>query len=97
MTNKPTYAIYATWNGIRADFTIIEDMSIPQAREFYEYHKMFNGRSAVVFVFFNDYDLRDSTLKEVATRFMKGEYIRHDIDLNNSTRKETKGLDKTTP
>jgi len=94
---KPTYALFATWDGLRANFTIIEDMGIPQAREFYDYHKMFNGSSAVVFVFFSDYDLRDSDLKEVATRFMKGEYIRHDVDLKNLTWKETKGLDKTTP
>lgn len=97
MIAKPSYAIFVWQNEGVVTFSVIEDMTIGFAKKFYDYHKMFSGRSAVVFTFFRDYDLRNSDLLQAATRFMKGDYIRYDVDMYNLIVKVSKGLDKTTP
>lgn len=94
---KPTYAIHVWWSGSETLFSVIENMTINQAKEFYDYHKLFNGKTAVVFVFFSDYDLRDEDLLQAATRFMKGDYIRYDIDLYWGNVTKSKGVDRTNP
>lgn len=97
LITKPTYAIHVWWSWDRTQFSVIENMGVHQAKMFYEYHKMIPGKSATVFVFFNDYDLRYSDLIAAATRFMRGDYVRIDVDLYNLSFKETKGADRTNP
>lgn len=97
LPTKPTYAIWVWWNGERTMFSVIEDMTIGYAKTFYEYHKAFFGKSATVFVFFNDYDLRNEDLLEAANRFMHGDYIRFDVDLYNLLVASSKGIDLTAP
>lgn len=97
MTAKPTFLLFVWFADQKLHFSLIEDMGYPQAKQFYEYHKMFNGRAACVFTFFSDYDIRDEQLKQVATSFMKGEYIRYDIDLYNLTLKTSQGVNRTNP
>lgn len=78
-------------------FSVIEDQGILALKHWYEYHEVINGKAAVVFVFFNDYDIRREECISAATRFMKGDYIRIDVDLHNLKSVETKGVDLTHP
>lgn len=96
MIAKPTYALHLWCNGEML-FSVIEDKGIPELKNWYEYHQMINGTTAVVFVFFSDYDITRKECIAAATRFMRGNYVRVDVDLNNLTVTKTKGLDKTTP
>lgn len=98
MIAKPTYAIHLWNNGTGTMmFSIIEDQGIQYLKRWYEYHQMINGKAAVVFVFFNDYDIRREECISAATRFMRGDYNRIDVDLYNLKIVETKGVDLTHP
>lgn len=94
---KPTYAIWAWGNEERVMFSVIEDMTIGYCKQFYDYHKVFFGKHATVFVFYSVSELTVGQLLDAATRFMHGNYIRYDIDLYNLCVKISEGLDKTTP
>ncbi len=97
--SKPTYLIEAWWsiNEKSIYFAIIEDRSFSECREWFEYHKLVNGKAATVFVFFSDYNITDQQVIDTATKFMKGEYIRVDIDLNKCIATYSEGVDKTDP
>lgn len=97
IANKPTHLLFTWQNDNEVLFSLLENMGIGEARSIYDYHKMFNGKSAVVFVFFDDFDIREYQLLEVATRFMKGEYIRYDVDLRNLTTIKTLGVNRVNP
>lgn len=97
MISKPTYLLYVWHNYDNTCFSIIEDMGLPEARKFYDYHIMFNGQAAVVFVFYNDVDIREYELLDVATQYMKGEYIRIDVDMDTLKTTSSKGVDLTNP
>jgi hypothetical protein len=95
---KPTYLL-EVWmmRGGEVTFSPITDRTIGECRDWFEYHKMFNGKTATVFCFFSDYDLRDEQLLEAATRFMKGNYKLISWDLNTSERTISDGVDLTNP
>lgn len=95
---KPTYGLWA-WmvEGGKVYFSIIENKGIQECLKFYEYHEIFMGKSATVYVFFNDYDLRRSDCKTVATRYMRGDYVRIDCNIKTGETITTKGFDKTNP
>lgn len=98
MIAKPTYAIHLWVNSTDVPiFSIIENEGIPTLRHRYRYHEMINGRLAVVFVFYDYWEITRSHCISAATRFMKGDYIRIDVDLHNLKSVETKGVDLTHP
>ena len=98
MTIKPTYAIHLWNNGSREMmFSVIENNSIPFLKRFYEYHEMINGKLAVVFVFFNDYDIRREDCIKASTRFMRGDYVRFDVNLETGEVTKKRGVDLTNP
>jgi hypothetical protein len=94
---KPTYAIWAWGDEKQVMFSVIEDMTIGYCKQFYDYHKVFFGKHATVFVFYSDYELTVDQLLAAAERFMHGNYIRYDIDLYNMIVKISEGVDKTNP
>jgi len=77
--------------------SMLDNMSFSQAKEFFEYKEMISGKAATVFIFFNDYDIRREECIIMATKFMKGEYARIDLNMYTLERTETLGVDRTNP
>lgn len=96
---KPTYLleVWLVGDTDNLNFSQIEQMGFSEAKEYFDYHKLVNGKSATVWVFFSDYEISNSQIVNAATKFMKGEYTRIDVDLKHLTTTETKGVDKTNP
>ena len=94
---KPNYLLFIHWQDQRAWFTVISDMYIQQAKKFYEYHLLISGKSGNVWCFFDDYDLKDEDLINIATKFMKGQYKEINVDLKTFDVTEKEGVDLTHP
>lgn len=96
--NRQTYQLFL-WNAGNGEmiFSQIENKGVQESKKWYDYHELISGKTAVVFVFFEDYDIRREDCVKVATRFMTGDYVRIDIDLNKCTSTETKGINRTNP
>lgn len=92
---KPVYRLYV-WrlNDGSLAFDEIVDKNHNQCRKWYEYFYQVVGKTAVVYCFFNDYEILNPELIRVATIFMKGEYLIHKIDLNNLGETIEKGVSK---
>lgn len=73
-------------------FSWIQNRSIQELRYCYEYRKVFHGKTATVFCFFNDHDLRDEELLKAAKSFMHGTYWLHEVDLGKGEVTTTKGV-----
>jgi len=77
--------------------SLLVDMGFSQAKEFYEYKEMVAGNIATVFMFFNDYDISRGECITMATKFMKGEYKRIEINMYTLEIVETNGDNKVNP
>lgn len=74
---------------------VSETKGFPELKEWFDYHYTVHGSTATVYLFFSDYDIRDGELKELAIKYMKGEYTNYEIDLKHNTVKVSQGIDKT--
>jgi hypothetical protein len=79
------------------NFSQVETRTYGECREWFDYHLTLNGNAATVYVFYSDHDITKSEIIETATKFMKGDYMRIDIDLNKCIATKSKGVDKTNP
>lgn len=62
-----------------------------QAKKWFEYHYLYPGKTATVYVFFNDYDILNVECLKIASDYMKGNFIVTVIDLCQLTKKTDKG------
>lgn len=62
-----------------------------QGKKWFEYHYLYPGKTATVYVFFNDYDIRNVDCLKIASDFMKGNFEVTTIDLCRLTRKTEHG------
>ena len=66
-------------------------------KKFYDYHKLIQGKTAQVWCFFADSDIRYSELKHMATCFMKGDYHLIEVSLYDGKVTRTKGFNRINP
>jgi len=98
MATRQTYLLHV-WNNGQGEYlmALIDDRSYGQCKLYFDYHKMIVGKTATVHVFFGDYDIRDNELIAMATKFMKGEYTKIDVNMYSFEVTESNGVDRTHP
>lgn len=62
-----------------------------QGKKWFEYHYLYPGKTAIVYVFTNDYDIMNVECLLIAKNFMRGDFVVTTIDLCRLTRKVEKG------
>ncbi len=94
---KPSYYL-EVWRDIEGKLIgsdVSKTKGFPELKEWFDYHHTIHGRTATVYLFFSDYDIRNEELKQFAIKYMKGEYTTFEIDLQKDTINQIKGIDKT--
>jgi hypothetical protein len=96
MTVKPVYLLHI-WTDGNNELTMsqLETSQLRPMMEWFDYHLIVLGKSATVYCFYDDFEFTNQQLIDMATKFMKGDYIRIDIDLDKCTATKSIGDDKT--
>jgi len=98
LEKKETYMLYV-WNDGQGNLTMsqLTENTIPYWKRFYDYHLLVSGRAANVWCFFSDYDIRDSELKKMATKFMKGNYNIIEVSSYDGKVTKKRGVNRLNP